>query len=57
MLQVHDSLLMQARIEQVDEVLPKITAASQIVLPYPDDPLIIPFSLKRSKLSWGECKE
>ena len=54
LLQVHDSLVFQ---------LPKssthssaaIRAALTVVTPY-DDPLRIPWSLKASDLSWGECK-
>lgn len=54
LLQVHDSLAGQyptglfgykQRIEEV----------AQILVPY-EDPLIIPFSVKTSEVSWGDCK-
>jgi len=52
-LQVHDSLLFQIRREKVDHYLPIIKELSKIVIPYPDDPLIIPFEIKEMK-NWGE---
>jgi hypothetical protein len=37
------------------EMKPLIKKALEIPVPY-DDPLIIPTSLKTSKVSWGDCK-
>ena len=56
LMQIHDSLVLQIRDEQIDELLPKIMALMQIVVPY-DDPLIIPVTAKGSKSSWGEVKK
>lgn len=53
LLQVHDSLAGQFP----DDDQPwaeRIEEQARIVVPY-DDPLIIPFSVKTSKVSWGEC--
>lgn len=54
LLQVHDSLAGQIRTPLVNTVLTKIKEAAKIVVPY-DDPLIIPFSISTSELSWGDC--
>jgi uracil-DNA glycosylase len=53
LLQVHDSLAGQFPRDRID--LPaKIVEQSRIVVPY-EDPLVIPFSLKTSDVSWGDC--
>lgn len=56
MLQVHDSLIFQYPTAKESLLLPEIKRYSEIVIPY-DDPLIIPFGLKTSTKSWGDCDE
>jgi uracil-DNA glycosylase len=53
LLQVHDSLAGQFPRDRLD-LKDKIKEQSAIVVPY-DDPLIIPFSLQTSEVSWGDC--
>jgi DNA polymerase-1 len=56
-MQVHDSIVFGVRLDAVSDVLPIIHAILHaIVIPY-DDPLIIPWGIKRGRTSWGECKE
>lgn len=56
-LQVHDSLDFIVKLEYVPAVLPRIYAIlHSIIVPY-DDPLIIPWGIKRGRTSWGECVE
>lgn len=54
LLQVHDSLVGQFRTERKAELVPRILELAKITVPY-EDPLVIPFSLKTSEVSWGEC--
>lgn len=54
LLQVHDSLCGQMPSDKADLLKPKILENARILVPY-DDPLIIPFSLKTSAKSWGDC--
>ncbi len=56
LLQVHDSLAGQFPTHRRVECLKQLEEASQIILPYPDDPLIIPTGTKTSDVSWGDCK-
>lgn len=56
LLQVHDSLVGQYPTKKEALLLPEIYKQSQIVIPY-DDPLIIPFGLKKSEKSWGDCQD
>lgn len=56
LLQVHDSLVGQVRIEQWQEVKPRLQKALAVTVPYPD-PLIIPVGLQTSTSSWGGMKE
>lgn len=53
LLQVHDSLLKQIRIEHLYEQLVLIQELAKIVIPYPD-PLVIPTGFKISAKSWGD---
>lgn len=53
LLQVHDSLAGQFPDDGVDWAS-KIEEQASIVVPY-EEPLIIPFSVKTSKESWGAC--
>lgn len=55
LLQVHDSLAGQFPAAQAAEMPGKIKAQARVVVPY-EDPLIIPFGLKTSEVSWGECR-
>lgn len=55
LLQVHDSLVFQIPIAKKD-MIPKIVAAAHYPVPYPDDPLTIPWSVKTSTESWGDAK-
>jgi DNA polymerase I-like protein with 3'-5' exonuclease and polymerase domains/uracil-DNA glycosylase len=54
LLQVHDSLVMQTKSENVPDIYPRIRKCLEVVVPYPD-PLVIPVSGKGSYSSWGEC--
>jgi len=54
LLQVHDSLGGQYPKNQ-SSYKAKIEEAGKIVVPY-EDPLVIPFSVKTSDISWGDCK-
>jgi len=54
LLQVHDSLAGQFPIGYPGKEALK-AISREIVIPYPD-PLVIPFSVKTSCLSWGACK-
>jgi DNA polymerase-1 len=54
LLQVHDSLAGQYPRDRLDLPL-RLAEASKITIPY-EDPLIIPFNLKTSQVSWGDCE-
>jgi DNA polymerase I-like protein with 3'-5' exonuclease and polymerase domains len=54
LLQVHDSLVGQYPTERESEILPRLKQVIQIPVPY-DDPLVIPWGLKTSTKSWGDC--
>lgn len=54
LLQVHDSLVMQAHKSLIPSIYPKIRELLQVTVPY-DDPLVIPVSGKGSFDSWGDC--
>lgn len=54
LLQIHDALAGQFLTRQKDAVRGKIMENARIVIPY-EDPLIIPFSVKTSEKSWGDC--
>lgn len=53
LLQVHDSLAGQYP-SPLPEMRAKIEECGRITIPYPD-PLVIPFSVKTSPVSWGAC--
>lgn len=55
LMQVHDSLPGQFLTAKREWALNLINRCSKIVVPY-EDPLVIPFSVKTSEVSWGECK-
>lgn len=55
LLQVHDSVVFQKPDSYNCE---DITIRNDLAVPVPyDDPLIIPWGLAKSKLSWGDCQE
>lgn len=56
LLQVHDSVLLQAPASTVPDVFEAILAQMQVEVPYPD-PLIIPSELKWSEESWGSMRK
>lgn len=56
LLQVHDSIVFQVpfrHAERYDE----IRRALSVEIPYPNDPLVIPWGLAKSDKSWGDCEE
>lgn len=55
LLQVHDSLAGQFPTHKREQALHDITTAAHVVIPYPD-PLVIPFGVKLSERSWGDCR-
>lgn len=54
LMQVHDSLDGQFKIEEREQALAALEDAGQVVVPY-DEPLIIPIGVKTSTKSWGAC--
>ena len=55
LLQCHDSLVFQYPIAMSTTAnLAKIKAALEVEVPF-DDPLTIPWGLKTSRVSWGDC--
>lgn len=56
LLQVHDSLTMQARTSHLHEAVAKTREQSLIEIPYPE-PLTIPVGFKVSAESWGKVKD
>lgn len=56
LLQVHDSLVLQAPEDECPEVFEKIRQNMLITIPYPD-PLIIPVGVKASRQSWGDVEK
>jgi DNA polymerase-1 len=55
LLQVHDSLVGQVRIEEWPRIKPLLRKALEVVVPY-DDPLIVPTGLQTSTKSWGDVQ-
>lgn len=56
LLQVHDSIVFLLPIHRPPELLSDVMKATEIVIPF-DDPLIIPFGVSSSVISWGSCKD
>jgi DNA polymerase I-like protein with 3'-5' exonuclease and polymerase domains len=54
LIQVHDSLGGQFPSRLRDKSLAGILACSHVTIPY-EDPLVIPFSVTSSPISWGNC--
>lgn len=58
LLQVHDSLVFQLPIHRHDESsLARIEQSLSVEIPYPGDPLIIPWGLATSEKSWGDVQK
>lgn len=55
LMQVHDSLCGQFLTNRKEALVPQIKECGRIEIPY-ESPLIIPFGLKTSEVSWGEVK-
>lgn len=55
LIQVHDSLVFQVPNHRAEEY-DKIRAALRVEIPYPD-PLVIPWGLAKSTISWGDATE
>jgi DNA polymerase-1 len=56
LLQAHDSLVFQYPIRySTNAHLAEIKEALTVTIPF-DDPLTIPWGLKTSRISWGDCK-
>ena len=56
LLQVHDSLVIQYPVHNRDQVLKRLKQIIWIPVPY-EDPLTIPWGLKTSSTSWGDCQK
>lgn len=56
LLQVHDEIVFQYPAHRRQTVLEQVHPLIHIQVPYPD-PLIIPWGLKLSDRSWGECEK
>jgi len=56
LLQVHDELVFEYPICYRSQVLNLVYSLAHITVPYPD-PLVIPWGLKTSLKSWGECEK
>jgi DNA polymerase len=54
LLQVHDEILFQYPIRYREQVLRAVRPIIHIPVPY-KDPLVIPWGLKTSEVSWGDC--
>jgi len=54
LLQTHDSLAGQYP-SHLPETVERIKRCAQIEIPY-EEPLTIPFGVKTSEVSWGDCK-
>jgi DNA polymerase I-like protein with 3'-5' exonuclease and polymerase domains len=56
LLQVHDSLVFQLPYKRRRELLPQIRMElNKLIVPFPDEPLRIPWNFKWSLRSWGDC--
>lgn len=55
-MNVHDSLVIMVKREYIPAIMPRVyELLHTIIIPY-DDPLIIPWGVKRGATSWGKCK-
>lgn len=56
--QVHDSLIFQIKFSELpilDRVRRRLCTAEQLAIPFPNDPLLIPWNCKISRKSWGDA--
>lgn len=57
LMNVHDSLVFTIKLGYEPAIIPRLFhLLHSIVIPY-EDPLTIPWGVKRGRTSWGECKE
>jgi DNA polymerase-1 len=56
LFQVHDEIVFQYPAHRADEILALVKPIAHIPVPY-DDPLVIPWGLKTSRISWGDCEK
>jgi len=56
LIQVHDELVFQYPAMYRNQVLSRLHPLVHITVPY-DDPLVIPWGLKTSMKSWGDCEK
>lgn len=57
LMQVHDSIVFQFPVSKHEpRWIDAIRDAITVPVPYPDEPLIIPWGMKFSTQSWGDCK-
>ena len=56
LLQVHDSILFQVPMHRADSV-ELFRQHLAVEVPYPNDPLVIPWGMARSEKSWGEVSK
>lgn len=57
LMNVHDSLVFMIKLGYEPAIIPRLyDILHSITIPY-DEPLIIPWGIKRARTSWGECKE
>lgn len=58
LLQVHDSLVCQVDLAKAARILPELRARlNHIPIPYEPEPLYIPWGMKASETSWGDCQD
>lgn len=58
LLQVHDSLVGQVDVREAARVLPALRSRlNGIQVPYSPEPLQIPWGMKASRKSWGDCQD
>jgi DNA polymerase I-like protein with 3'-5' exonuclease and polymerase domains len=56
LLQVHDSLVFQLPYKRRHDLMPGVKATlGKLIVPFPDEPLRIPWNFKWSLRSWGDC--
>lgn len=57
LMQVHDSFLFQVPVHRHPDGLIAVMKALRNAIPYKPEPLIIPWKMSSSHLSWGDCEE
>jgi len=56
LIQVHDSIVFQVPFRHAERYA-EIRKALSVEVPYPNDPLVIPWGLAKSEKSWGDCEK